>query len=208
MKKNTNFILRSKLPLVLASKSTSRRNILLKTGLEFEQIFSNVNEERIKKKFKNINFINLAKKLAEQKALEVSKIKKESYIIGADQICVNQKKILSKPKFKRKALEQLISLNGKTHKQISAVCVCYNESVIWSYTEIAKMKMRKLPINVLKEYINIDLPLESCGSYKFESHGKYLFSKIDGNTNTILGLPIFPLLNILLKKKNNSLCLN
>ena len=63
------------------------------------------------------------------------------------------------------------------------------------------MKMRHLPISVLKAYIEIDLPINSCGSYKFESHGKYLFSKIDGDMNTILGLPIFPLLNILIKKE-------
>ena len=195
------FILKSKLPLILASKSAARREILLKTGLEFKQIGASVDEEKLKKKFRGINFDILAKKLAEEKALNVSKYNKDSYVIGADQICVKKKKIFNKPRFKKKAVEQLIILNGKTHEQISAVCLCYNEKIIWSYIESAKMKMRKLTISVLKLYIDLDLPLQSCGSYKFESNGKYLFSKVEGNTNTILGLPILPLLNILHKKK-------
>ena len=197
----TKFILKSKLPLILASKSESRKKILDKTGLVFEQIVSGVDEENIKKKYKIRNFVNLARKLAEEKSLCVSRIKKNAYVIGADQICVKHNKVFSKPKFKKNALQQLQMLNGKIHKQISAVCLSHNGKIIWSYTETAKMKMRLLSVNVLKEYVKIDLPLNSCGSYKFEDNGKYLFSEIDGNTNTIMGLPIYPLLNVLHKKK-------
>lgn len=201
MIKNTNFILKSKLPLILASKSVSRKKILRETGLSFVQMASNVDEEKIKKKYNKISFTKLAKKLAEQKALSISKVSKNNYVIGADQICVKRKKVFSKPKTKNKALEQLNILNGKTHEQISAVCLCYNSKVIWSYTDTAKMKMRQLPISTLKTYVELDLPLNSCGSYKFESLGKYLFSKVEGNTSSILGLPILPLLNILIKNQ-------
>ena len=174
--------------------------MLKDTGLIFTQIKSGVNETIVKKKYKGKSYKYLAKKLAEAKALNVSKKKREAYVIGADQICVNQGKVYSKPKFKKKAVEQLLELNGKTHKLISAVSVCYNNQIIWSYSEEVKIKMRKLSEKVLRNYVDLDLPLESCGSYKFEANGKYLFSKVIGNNNTILGLPLFPLLNILLEK--------
>ena len=204
----TKFILKSKLPIILASRSDSRKKILSDTGLEFEQIVSGVNEEDVKKKFKIKSYTFLAKKLAEEKALFVSKMKKNAYVIGADQICVKKNKVFNKPNFKKNALKQLSMLNSKTHKQISAVCITYNEKIIWSYVETAKMKMKNLSTAVLKSYIDKDMPLKSCGSYKFEDNGKYLFSEVDGNTNTILGLPILPLLNVLHKKKNNYLCIN
>lgn len=200
MNKKTKSLLQSNFPIVLASKSESRKNILLKSGLAFKQIASNIDEDVIKEKMKKNNNIDLAKKLAELKALELSKIYKKSYIIGADQICVHQNKIFNKPIYKKKALEQLIELNGKMHKQISAVTLCYDHKILWSYTETAIMKMRKLGKSTLKRYVDLDLPLNSCGSYKFEANGKYLFSRIRGNTSTILGLPIFPLLDVLLKK--------
>ena len=174
--------------------------MLKDTGLTFTQIKSGVNEKIVRKEYKGKSYNYLAKKLAEAKALSVSKKKREAYVIGADQICVNQGKIYSKPKFKRKAVEQLLELNGKTHKLISAVSVCYDNKIIWSYSEEVKIKMRKLSEKVLRNYVDLDLPLESCGSYKYEANGKYLFSKVVGNTNTILGLPLFPLLNILFEK--------
>ena len=174
--------------------------MLKDTGLIFTQIKSEVNEKVVKKKFKGKNYCCLAKNLAEAKALNISKKKREAYVIGADQICVNQGKIYSKPKFKKKALEQLIELNGKTHKLISAISICYNSKIIWNYSEEVKLKMRKLSEKVLRDYVDLDLPLESCGSYKFESNGKYLFSKVVGDTSTILGLPLYPLLNTLYEK--------
>ena len=174
--------------------------MLKETGLIFKQIKSEVNENTIKNNYRGNDLSHLAKKLAEAKALYVSNIRREAYVIGADQICVKQSKVYSKPKLKKKAFEQLTELNGKTHKQISAVCICHDNKIIWSYVEVVKMKMRKLSLQVLKNYVDLDLPLNSCGSYKFESKGKYLFSKVDGNTSTIIGLPLFPLLNTLYEK--------
>ena len=123
-----------------------------------------------------------------------------AYVIGADQICLSKGKIFSKLKFK-KSNKQLLELNGKTHKLVSALSICYDNKVVWSYVEEVKLKMRMLSKKSLKDYVELDLPLSSCGSYRFEENGKYLFSNVIGNTSTILGLPILPLLNILFKKK-------
>jgi len=193
-------IIQSKSQIILASSSEARRKMLNDTGLIFKQYKSDIDEKAIKKNYKDINLDHLAKKLAESKALYVSNLKRKAYVIGADQICVKQSKVYSKPEFKKKAIEQLLELNGKTHKQISAVSVSYNNKIIWSHVEEVKIKMRKLSSQVLKNYVDLDLPLKSCGAYKFEANGKYLFSKIEGNTSTIIGLPLFPLLNFLYKK--------
>ena len=104
-------------------------------------------------------------------------------------------------KYKKKAIEQLYELNGKTHKLVSAFSICYDNQVVYSYVEEVKLKMRKLSKKSIKDYVEIDLPTSSCGSYRFEANGKYLFSDVVGNTSTILGLPILPLIKILFKKK-------
>ena len=154
-------------------------------------------KKNIKKK--NANFI--ATKLAEAKALFISRDNRKSYVIGADQICISKGKIFSKPKNKKKAIEQLLELNGKAHILISAFSICYDNQVVYSYAEEVKLKMRKLSKKSIKDYVEIDRPISSCGSYRFEANGKYLFSDVVGNTSTILGLPILPLIKILFKKK-------
>ena len=201
MSKKNKFILKANYPIVLASQSEIRKKILLDTGLVFKQVSSKLNEKEMSKSFKYKSVVNLSRKLAQEKALLVSKKNYNAYIIGADQICVHKKKILSKPKYKKNAIEQLIQLNGDEHKQISSVCLCYKEKVVWSYTETVYLRMRKLSVNLIKLYVDIDMPLNSCGAYKYESQGKYLFSEIKGSIDAILGLPLSPLLEILYKKK-------
>ena len=197
----TKSILKSNFPIILASNSEARLKILQETGIDFLQLKSNIDESLVKKKYKkkNVNFI--ATKLAEAKALFISRENRKSYVIGADQICISKGKIFSKPKNKKKAIEQLLELNGKAHKLISAFSICYDNQVVYSYVEEVKLKMRKLSKKSIKDYVEIDLPISSCGSYRFEANGKYLFSDVVGNTSTILGLPILPLIKILLKKK-------
>ena len=197
----TKSILKSNFPIILASNSESRLKILQETGIDFIQLKSNIDESLVKEKYKkkNVNFI--ATKLAEAKALFISRENRKSYVIGADQICISKGKIFSKPKNKKKAIEQLLELNGKAHKLISAFSICYDNQVVYSYVEEVKLKMRKLSKKSIKDYVEIDLPISSCGSYRFEANGKYLFSDVVGNTSTILGLPILPLIKILFKKK-------
>ena len=197
----TKSILKSNFPIILASNSESRLKILQETGIDFIQLKSNIDESLVKEKFKKKNANFIATKLAEAKALFISRENIKSYVIGADQICISKGKIFSKPKNKKKAIEQLSELNGKTHKLISAFSICYNNQVVYSYVEEVKLKMRKLSKKSIKDYVEIDLPISSCGSYRFEANGKYLFSDVVGNTSTILGLPILPLIKILFKKK-------
>ena len=197
----TKSILKSNFPIILASKSESRLKILQETGIDFIQLKSNIDESLVKEKYKKKNANFIATKLAEAKALFISRENRKSYVIGADQICISKGKIFSKPKNKKKAIEQLSELNGKTHKLISAFSICYDNQVVYSNVEEVKLKMRKLSKKSIKDYVEIDLPISSCGSYRFEANGKYLFSDVVGNNSTILGLPILPLIKILFKKK-------
>lgn len=197
----SKFILKSNFPIILASKSEIRGKLMEKTGIKFKQISSNLNEENFKKNNEKKSFSLLSAELAQKKALEVSKKNKSTYVIGADQVCVFNNIIVNKPKIKKNAILQLNKLNGKSHKQISSVALCYNEKVIWTYTDTAYLKMKKLTLNIIKLYIDIDLPLASCGSYRYESQGKYLFSSVKGNIDTIQGLPVLPLLKKLHEKK-------
>ena len=197
----TKSILKSNFPIILASNSESRLKILQETGIDFIQLKSNIDESLFKEKYKKKNANFIATKLAEAKALFISRENIKSYIIGADQMCICKGKIFSKPKNKKKAIEQLSELNGKTHKLISAFSICYDNQVVYSYVEEVKLKMRKLSKKSIKDYVDIDIPISSCGSYRFEANGKYLFSDVVGNTSTILGLPILPLMKILFKKK-------
>ena len=194
-------IIKSNFPIILASNSESRLKILQETGIDFLQLKSNIDESLVKEKYKKKNANFIARKLAEAKALFISRENIKSYVIGADQICISKGKIFSKPKNKKKAIEQLSELNGKTHKLISAFSICYDNQVVYSYVEEVKLNMRKLSKKTIEDYVEIDLPISSCGSYRFEANGKYLFSDVAGNTSTILGLPILPLLKILFKKK-------
>ena len=197
----TKSILKSNFPIILASNSESRLKILQETGIDFIQLKSNIDESLLKEKYKKKNADFIATKLAEAKALFISRENIKSYIIGADQICICKGKIFSKPKNKKKAIQQLSELNVKTHKLISAFSICYDNHVVYSYVEEVKLKMRKLSKKSIKDYVDIDIPISSCGSYRFEANGKYLFSDVVGNTSTILGLPILPLIKILFKKK-------
>lgn len=201
MKKHNKFLLKANYPIILASQSEIRKKILTDTGLIFKQVSSGLNEKEVKKIFTYKRISNLSKKLAQEKAFLVSKKNYDSYVIGADQICSYKNKILSKPNNKKNAISQLMQINGGEHKQISSVCVCYQEKIVWSYTETVYLKMRKLSLSLIKLYINTDMPLKSCGSYKYEARGKYLFSKVKGSYDAILGLPLSPLLEILYKKK-------
>jgi septum formation protein len=201
LKKHNKFLLKANYPIILASQSEIRKKILTDTGLIFKQVSSGLNEKEVKKTFTYKRISNLSKKLAQEKAFLVSKKNYDSYVIGADQICSYKNKILSKPNNKKNAISQLMQINGGEHKQISSVCVCYQEKIVWSYTETVYLKMRKLSLSLIKLYINTDMPLKSCGSYKYEARGKYLFSKVKGSYDAILGLPLSPLLEILYKKK-------
>ena len=113
--------------------------------------------------------------------------------------------IFKKPLNINNAINQLKKLSGKTHKQTSAICLFYEGKKLWCHVEEAKLTMHRLSENEIKNYINIDRPFQSCGSYKFESYGHHLFSKVVGDSFTIQGLPLISLLRQLRKYKLYSL---
>ena len=195
------FSFKTNQPIILASKSLIRKKILKNTGLRFKVMSSNVDEKLFKEEFKGRSLRFICKKLAELKAIKISKKFSNCYVIGADQICALEKKILTKPKTEDKAKNQLKMLSGKEHRQISGCSICYNGNLLYSFYNVAILKMRTLSKKEIQDYISHDMPLEACGAYRFESKGYLLFSNVIGDQFTIQGLPIFTLLNYLFKKK-------
>jgi len=194
------FSLKTKQPIILASNSAIRKKILRQSGLKFKTIPSELNEILIIMKLKDKPFSLISKRLAQEKALKISKKFKGSFVIGADQICVFGKKLISKPLTKEKAVRQLMMLAGKEHKQITGCSICFNGRIMHTFYKAAVLKMRKLSKKQITDYVNYDMPFYSCGAYKFESRGFLLFSNVLGDQFTIQGLPIFSLFNFLLKK--------
>ncbi len=192
-------------PIILASASKIRSEILKNTGLLFSVKISDVNEDELKKKLLNKSIQEEAKILACEKASNISQKNPNEYIIGADQICSLNNKIYSKPITMDNAIQQLSDLSGKTHKQTSAICLYYKNELVWSYVDEALLTMHELNSTEITRYLELDKPLNSCGSYKYESLGCHLFSKVTGQSETIQGFPIIPLLTQLRKNKLYSL---
>ena len=194
----------SKLEVVLASSSKIRRAIASNySGVKCTFCSPNVDEQRLKKNYLG-SFEDLPHYLAKQKALSIIKKFPSNYILGCDQICLINNKILEKPLTKSKAEENLKLLAGKTHQLIGGYHVHKDENVILSLKTITNMKMKKLTNTEIKNYIELDDPLESCGSYKFESNGYALFDSVDGSVETINGLPFEKILLKLYEKISNN----
>ena len=180
--------------LVLASGSSIRQHLLKSVGLTFSVAVSGVEEDHIKAAMKDAPVRELALALARAKTLAVSVKYPDAYTIGADQICVHQGKILSKPGTYERAEAQLASLAGSTHEQHCAVVLAKGEQVVWEFHDLAKLTVRDLSAADIRAYIAADAPLSSCGAYKFEGLGRHLFSKAEGDHDVIQGLALVPLL--------------
>ena len=180
--------------LVLASKSKVRREILNKHNIVFKVEPSTVDEEPIKRsllKEKATPEI-ISKNLAEIKASRVSQKNFDTLVLGADSVIDLNGELISKPNNREKALTILKKLNGKMHQLISSVCISKNGTMIWNYTDIAKLTMKSFSNKELEEYLSkiSDESLYSYNVYQIEGIGRSLFSKIQGDENTIMGLPI------------------
>tara|TARA_Y100000816_G_scaffold248685_1_gene197929 strand:+ start:2970 stop:3551 length:582 start_codon:yes stop_codon:yes gene_type:complete len=180
--------------IILASKSKVREQILKSNNLNCEVIPSNVDEEPIKNNLiKNgVSPEIISKNLAELKANKVSQSNEDRIVLGADSVIDLENKIISKPNNREEALSILQKLNGKTHFLISSVCVSQNGSMMWNYTEKAKLKMKNFNEEQLKKYLSkiSDENLYDYNVYQIEGEGKKLFSEISGDKNTIMGLPV------------------
>ena len=180
--------------IILASKSEVRKQILLKHGINCQVLPSNVDEEPVKQSLikEGATPEIISKNLAELKANQVSLKKKDEIVLGADSVIDLEGKIISKPKNREEALEILKKLNGKHHFLISSVCLSKNGKMIWHYSDKAKLIMKNFEISDLKNYLEkvTDKALYAYNVYQIEGVGKDLFLKIEGNENTIMGLPI------------------
>lgn len=179
---------------ILASGSKIRRDILSNQGFSFRIKKANVDEEALKQSIKDLSYGEQAKKLAEAKAGKVSKTNSDIYVVGADQICVCNNEIFNKPGSFEVALRNLTKLSGNTHFQYSGISIHLNGENVWSAYEKASLTMKNLNEQQLKDYLNLDEPYESCGSYKYESHGHKLFLQVEGSDHTIQGLALVSLL--------------
>ena len=180
--------------LILASKSKVRKEILTKNNINCIVEPSNVDEDLVKESLLNEGATPeiISKNLAELKANKVSQKKNEEIVLGADSVIDLEGKIISKPLNRNEALEILKKLNGKKHYLISSVCISKNGSMIWNYTEKAALTMKKMSDQELKEYLEkiSDEALYAYNVYQIEGEGRNLFSSIEGDEDTIMGLPI------------------
>ena len=183
--------------VILASKSQIRKKILEENGISCVVEPSNVDEDIVKESLLNIGATPeiISKNLAELKANKISQKINNELVLGADSVIDLNSNIISKPKNREEAFKILKELNGKTHYLISSVCISKNGSMIWNYSEKASLTMKKMTDNELKEYLLKikDETLYAYNVYQIEGEGKSLFSKIDGDENTIMGLPIKPI---------------
>ncbi len=180
--------------IILASKSGVRKKILDENKVENEVYPSNVNEDEVKMSLisEGANPTLISKNLAEIKANKVSVVMPNQIVLGADSVIDLKGELISKPKSREEAIKILNKLNGQKHNLISSVCISKNGSMIWNYTDSSTLTMKKLNSNEFETYLKkiSDKDLFAYGVYQIEADGKDLFSSIEGDENTIMGLPI------------------
>ena len=180
--------------IILASQSKVRKEILDKNNILNKVEPSNIDEEIVKKSLQKENATPdiISKNLAELKANKVSLKQIDQFVLGADSVIDLNGELISKPKNRDEALSILKKLNGKKHNLISSACISKNGSMIWNYTDKATLTMKNFSENDLKSYLSkiSDEALYAYNVYQIEGEGKNLFSDINGNKDTIMGLPI------------------
>ena len=180
--------------IILASKSKVREEILKKNGIQCVVSPSNIDEEPVKQSLLNEGASPeiISKNLAELKANKVSQKNYDVLVLGADSVIDLNGELISKPENRTEAFNILKKLNGKKHSLISSVCISKNGSMIWNYTDKAYLTMKSFSEEDLKIYLNkiSDEALYSYNVYQIEGEGRKLFLKIEGDENTVMGLPV------------------
>ena len=180
--------------IVLASKSKVRKNILEKNGFNCDIKPADIDEEAVKQSLikEGATPLLISKNLAELKANKISQSLNGEIVLGADSVIDLEGLIISKPSNRDEAINILKKLNGKTHNLISSVCISKNGSMVWNYSDKAKLTMKKMSDRELKLYLSriTDKALYAYNVYQIEGEGRNLFSKIEGDEDTIMGLPI------------------
>ena len=180
--------------IILASKSKVRKKILEENGIICAVEPANIDEDLVKESLLNEGASPsiISKNLAELKANKISQQKNGELVLGADSIINLNGEIVSKPSNREEALDILKELNGKKHYLISSVCISKNGFMIWNYTDKAGLTMKQMSNDELKLYLSKikDEALYAYNVYQIEGEGRSLFSKIEGDEDTIMGLPI------------------
>ena len=180
--------------IILASKSKVRREILEKHKIHCEVKPSNVDEDIVKETLikESASPEIISKNLAELKANKVSINQQNRMVIGADSVIDLDGELISKPESREEALTILKKLNGKKHSLISSVCISRNGFMMWNYTDKAELTMKNFSEEDLKLYLSkiSDEALYAYNVYQIEGEGRNLFSNIDGDEDTIMGLPV------------------
>ena len=180
--------------IILASKSEIRKKILDKNGINCEVIPANVDEDQVKESLLQEKATPeiISKNLAELKANKISEKKHDYLVLGADSVIDLNGELISKPTNRNEAFNILEKLNGQKHQLISSVCISKNGSMIWNFTDASTLTMKQLNSDEIKSYLARirDKELYAYGVYQIEADGRSLFSKIEGNEDTIMGLPV------------------
>ena len=180
--------------IILASRSGVRKKILNQNGINCDVIPADIDEDQVKESLLEVKATPeiISKNLAELKANKVSKKKPNEIILGADSVIDLNGELISKPTNRKEALNILQKLNGQKHQLISSVCISKNGSMIWNFTDASTLTMKYLDLDEIKSYLLKirDKELYAYGVYQIEADGKSLFSKIEGDENTVMGLPI------------------
>ena len=180
--------------IILASKSGVRKKILEENNIQCKIEPSNVDEDGVKESLlkEKATPTIISKNLAELKANKISQKLLEEIVLGADSVIDLEGEIISKPNDRTEALEILKKMNGKTHQLISSVCISRGGSMIWNYTDKASLTMKNMTFLELDNYLKkiSDDDLYAYNVYQIEGEGRNLFSKIEGDEDTIMGLPV------------------
>ena len=180
--------------IILASKSKVRKKILIENGINCKVEPSNIDEEVVKQSLlkEGASPKIISKNLAELKANKISQKYNDTIVLGADSIIDLKGELISKPKDRNEAMTILKKLNSKKHQLISSVCISKNGTMIWNYTDEACLTMKDMTNSELEEYLNKikDEDLYAYNVYQIEGEGRKLFSNIEGDENTIMGLPV------------------
>ena len=185
--------------LLLASGRKTRAEILKKAKIDFKVVDHGVDEEELKISLNELSPKDISIQLSEIKAIKPSMKYSEDFVIGADQVLDLNGSLINKATHLQEAKKQLLKLNGKTHKLITAITIAKNGVVVWKHYDVAKITMRELSERQIDEYLyNMDKETLGCvGVYAIEQEGIKLLNKIDGDYFSILGLPLLPLTQFL-----------
>ena len=192
-----------KQPLILASQSRARQMLLQNAGIAFEAVPAEIDERALQQSSGLSAPADIAALLAREKAVAVSMLALDRYVVGADQTLALDNRLFNKPSGRAQAAEQLRTLGGRTHELNSAIAVARGGKIMFAHVAVARMSMRSVTEAEIEAYLQRvgEAVTASVGAYQLEGLGVHLFERIEGDHFTILGLPLLPLLAFLRSEK-------